>query len=522
MRANVSRRSDTLLLHDLHTHLSQERTALAEALADIAEVEERRLYLPAGYPSMFRYCVGALHLSEQAAIKRIRAARKARQFPAILGALAEGRLHLSAVVLLGPHLGPDNADELLAAATHRTRAEIEQLIARRFPRPDLPARLESIAPALGPTSTPELSPGTVESAAQVSPGTVAELTLTGTGAIENAAAHARVKPLSAERFALQLTIGKETHDKLRHVQSLLSHCLPSGDLEQVLDRALDALESQLEKRKFGATAKPRARSHRPSANPRHIPAAVKRAVWERDGGRCTFVGDSGRRCDETRFLEFDHVDPVARGGRATVAGIRLRCRAHNQYEAERTFGEGFMSAKREAARQAAAEARERKTVAETQARAAAEARAREAAEAKARAVAEAQARAAAEAQAREAARQLPARLDLDRSAERPLGVGGGLAGVEDPAPATAEQPARAEDRARAAAAEAEERADARQQARDVLAGLRELGVRADKARHIAARSETLRNVTLEERMRAALKLLSPKARHVAPGVATSA
>jgi len=81
-------------------------------------------------------------------------------------------------------------------------------------------------------------------------------------------------------------------------------------------------------------------------------------VWERDQGRCSFVGTGGRRCDARRFLEFDHVEPVARGGRATIDGMRLRCRAHNQYEAERAFGVDFMRAKREEARGAAITARE--------------------------------------------------------------------------------------------------------------------------------------------------------------------
>jgi hypothetical protein len=80
---------------------------------------------------------------------------------------------------------------------------------------------------------------------------------------------------------------------------------------------------------------------------------VKRAVWARDSGRCTFVSETGRRCPARKCLEFDHVEEVARGGEASVAGIRLRCRAHNQYQAECTFGAGFMERKREEARRAA-------------------------------------------------------------------------------------------------------------------------------------------------------------------------
>ncbi len=98
-----------------------------------------------------------------------------------------------------------------------------------------------------------------------------------------------------------------------------------------------------------ASSRPRLRQGRPAAGARYIPAHVRRAVWQRDQGRCTFVSESGRRCEARTRLEFDHVTEVARGGEATVGGIRLRCRAHNQYQAEQTFGAGFMRRKREAA-----------------------------------------------------------------------------------------------------------------------------------------------------------------------------
>jgi hypothetical protein len=80
-------------------------------------------------------------------------------------------------------------------------------------------------------------------------------------------------------------------------------------------------------------------------------------VQERDGGRCAFVSEAGKRCAETRFLQFDHIDPVARGGEATGENLRLVCSAHNRYAAERVFGAEFMSRKREEARRARREAR---------------------------------------------------------------------------------------------------------------------------------------------------------------------
>jgi hypothetical protein len=146
---------------------------------------------------------------------------------------------------------------------------------------------------------------------------------------------------------------EEAHEELLYVQALLGHALPSGDVAEVFRRALHVLRQHLEKAKFAKSERPSAQ--RGAAKGRHIPAAVRRAVWERDGGRCTFVSAKGKRCNSRTRVEFDHVEPVARGGKATFSGIRLRCRAHNQYAAALVFGDEFMRAKRQAGRDKAEE-----------------------------------------------------------------------------------------------------------------------------------------------------------------------
>src|SRR5437763_6069592 len=108
----------------------------AATLALLAEVDTRKLYLPAGYGSMCDYCVHARHMSRARALKRIRVARAGRDVPAIFAAIAEGRLGLSAVLLLAPHLTPELApglaDELLAAASDKRNEEIEEFLRTRF------------------------------------------------------------------------------------------------------------------------------------------------------------------------------------------------------------------------------------------------------------------------------------------------------------------------------------------------------------------------------------------------------
>ena len=283
--------------------------------------------------------------------------------------MAEGRLHLAAVCLLAPHLTAENAAGLIRAATHRAKFEIEAMLARSFSAAGLPAALRVVRAIPCPLlQEPAPAPGGEAGSedGQLAPGQVhGDDSQLAPGQVDGTAAGS-----PAEHYLLQLTIGRATQEKLRYAQSLLSHALPSGDVAQVLDRALDALIGQIERRRFGAGARVEgngtARPSRPRAaggGSRYIPVRVRRAVWERDGGRCTFVSARGHRCQAQRFLEFDHVVPVARGGTSTAEGLRLRCRAHNQYEADRVLGSGFMGRKRHETRPAAAGTRGRTALA---------------------------------------------------------------------------------------------------------------------------------------------------------------
>jgi 5-methylcytosine-specific restriction endonuclease McrA len=360
--------SDPDLLSHFKQLITRDRATTAELLDCLAEIDRRQLYRAAGYPSMFVCCVREYGMSEDMAYKRIRAARTARRFPSVLAMINDGRLHLTAVVLLTPYLTRENAKELLAEAIRKTKTEIEELLARRFPRPDLPTRLTRIASRgvanaqlvpepvcmtlseQAPRSEPLGSAVAAESHGAVEPnprpaacGGSAQLVP------ESVSAPPKIVPTSAERFGAQLSFGRETYELLSHVQCLLGHPVPTQDLAQVFHDALEAYARELEKRKYGATSCPRPRQRSQSRDPRYIPQRVKREVWKRDGARCTYVSDSGRRCEARFDLEFDHIEPIARGGESTTANLRLRCRAHNQLEAECVFGAGFMEAKRDAA-----------------------------------------------------------------------------------------------------------------------------------------------------------------------------
>jgi 5-methylcytosine-specific restriction endonuclease McrA len=349
---------DHVLLRDLATLVSQDRATTATLLAHIAEVDERKLYRPAAYPSMYLYCVRELRMSEDTEYRRIGVARTARRFPAIFPALADGRLNLTAVLLLTPYLTQQTANDLLAEAANKSKAEIELLLAQRFPRLDLPTLIQAIA---APGASDELPARPDETNdAQLALERVGGLALqqvpisAASSALQlvpdrvDLPSRAKLAPLSPGRFAWQVTVDQETQDLLRYAQLLLSHAVPSGDVATVLKQALGTLVQQLEKQKFAKCT--RTRPRRSHANGRYVPAEIRRTVWQRDGGQCTFVSEKGKRCEAHDRLEFDHIDPVARGGQTTADRMQLRCRAHNQYTADCTFGAGFMREKREEAR----------------------------------------------------------------------------------------------------------------------------------------------------------------------------
>ena len=347
--AIASELSDQDLLAGLTVLAGKEREATVELLAHLAALDVRpSVYAAEGHGSLFTYCTQVLHLSEDAACNRIHAARACRRFPIILDLLATGALSVTTVRLLREHLTPENLEAVLARACGHSRREIDVLVAELAPRPDVPSSVRKL-PTAAPVPLPTLA---VTSAPPV---TLPVEVVVASHELDRpisppvtAARRPIVEPTSPERYRVQFTVGKETHDKLRRLQDLLRREIPNGDPAAIFDRAVALLLEKVERQKLGAAARPRCSpSIRPGTdkeasriNPesRDIPRHVKRGSSQRDEGQCGFVAPNGQRCRERTFLEFHHVVPYARGGPATVDNISLRCRRHNQYEAELVFG----------------------------------------------------------------------------------------------------------------------------------------------------------------------------------------
>ncbi len=340
--ASLHQLPDAALVAQVKQLIGRERGVTAEIVAHLAELDTRDVHLRHGRSSLYVYCRDVLGLSEWEAYNRIEVGRAARRFPVILDLLGNGAVSFTAVRLLAPHLTADNHREILEAARGKTKSEVEKMVAGLSPRPDVGFSVRRIGEAKSPTHV------TVTVAESTDPGgdapsVAGDLPPAETPPVFPAVqpapspANRPVTPLSPDRYKLQLTISGETVEKLRLAQDMLGHAIPSGDEAAVLDRALSALLAELARRKFAETSKPgRSRQRTPGA--RTPSAAVKRTVWVRDLGRCAFIATGGRRCNERRFVEFHHVDPHALGGEASVDGIQLRWRRHNDYEGRLYFG----------------------------------------------------------------------------------------------------------------------------------------------------------------------------------------
>jgi HNH endonuclease len=321
--------SDDELLQRLAALLKASRRVEAVLVVHIGEVDGRRLYAREAEPSMFAYCTGRLGLSDHEAYLRITVARASRERPLLLAMLADGRLHLSGIAKLVPHLTQENTSTLLQRASGRSTRQIEELVASIAPIRDAPSVVRRLP---RPASTPSAPASTAPPVGSVAGPTVS-------------APRAAPPPqaLSPDRFRIQFTASTAFCSKLDRLRDLLRPSIPDGSVEAILDRAVTELVGRLEARRFGVTSKPRAGGAERAGDPfRYIPMDVRRAVFARDEGRCRFVGPAGVRCPARRRLEYHHVEPYARGGKASIANIQLMCRTHNAHLAERDFGDAHM------------------------------------------------------------------------------------------------------------------------------------------------------------------------------------
>lgn len=287
--------SNNELLSRLERFVEEERERMHSFLAWLGEADRRKCLEDLGYTSTFDYCVRRLKLSHDEAYRRIHAARAAVTRPQILAALADGQLTLTAVSKLAPFVRRFDAPDLIARAEGKTSRQLEEMLAPLRPEPEKRDLVRIIA-------VPRSGPG-----------------LTG------------MTPRLRADFSFQGSL--KLRDALDRIRDLLSHKYPKGSYDEVLFEVADDYLKRHDPERGLRGRLP------PVKGGSSIAAGIRRAVWERDGARCTFVGPTGVRCETRRFLEFDHVRPRALGGKDTVSNLRLLCRAHNDSERRRILGD---------------------------------------------------------------------------------------------------------------------------------------------------------------------------------------
>lgn len=343
---DLGRLSDAELLQGLRELAARERGTTAEFLRYLSEADRRpQAVTQAGYPSLFDFCVRDLGLAESTAYQRVKAARLLRSKPRLLDLLTRGEINLSNLCLIAPHL--DDRPELLEEIRRKPKREVEMLLAALATPGDVPDRIRAL-----PTRKrrQEADIGNEDLFSTPSPATAAQPP--GDLRLEEAqptgdrqrrggshlpscpGAGARLAP--EPRVEIRFAAGPDFLRALERLRALLWHKHPAGRLEDVI---LEAVADFIVKR--DPAREPKARSRKEASSnrgSRRIPARLRRIVWRRDGGRCTFTA-AARRCGETRGLEIDHIVPRALGGSSDDAeNLRLLCRAHNQSESRRILG----------------------------------------------------------------------------------------------------------------------------------------------------------------------------------------
>ncbi len=351
--------SDHDLVAGLQGLVSKGRKLDAEILRYIGEVDRRRLYREHACSSMFVFCTERLGMSEGAAYKRIRVARAARAIPLALESLQDGSVHLAGLHVLAPHLTDENAAAVLKRATGKSKRQIEVLVRDLAPKPDVTTTIRKASPTRPILEArPRLSPGTADKATP--------LVIASPAALERTppTKAARITPLSPARYHVNFTANEGLKRNLDKAKELAGHGVA---VESLFEQAMELLVETLEKRRLGRKERsqktpdgsnPRkpeadggaglaqAQGRSKSTTSRYLPKAIRREVFERDGGQCTYADASGRRCSERCGLHFDHIAPHAQGGENTAENLRIRCGPHNQLHADECFGSLFMAQRR--------------------------------------------------------------------------------------------------------------------------------------------------------------------------------
>ena len=355
-QAKLKGLSDRELLNHTQSLVAQERSTTLDILLHLNEVERRGLHLKLGYSSLFDYCTRRLKYSASAAGRRVQVARCVRRYPQVFELLRAREVNLSTVSLVAPILNDQNRRDVLKSIRGKSQREVEVIASQYRPPIALRDRVRPVrvrVPETAAARSPHddtIAPSKTDNRIPLS-----SYSRSGSGKTPNR--RARIE----QKLLVQFLASEAFMKKYERVRALLSNRLSDTSFENVFEALIEEFidrhspeskNRRREKRRCARSQEPRRRSTGRPANggapgahgdrSRHIPEALRDKVYERDGGRCTYVGSGGKRCRSTHALQIDHKKPFARGGKSTLSNLRLLCANHNRMAAEEAYGADFM------------------------------------------------------------------------------------------------------------------------------------------------------------------------------------
>jgi hypothetical protein len=267
------------LLFQIKQLVAQERRITAELLKLLDRAERERLYARRGYVSLYEFCVKELGYSEGAAVRRVKAMRLMNDHAEVENKIVAGSLSLSVATQLQTVL---KKGDFSLEKQREVIASVEGMSTR-----DAERKLIEVAPVI---ERPKRE----------------------------------LRPITATESVLKIVVDQSLLEKLDQLRANFSHKKPGMSYRDLLELLVNKALIKIQHRANGV-----------GEAVRYISPALKTKIRERDGGRCTYIDPlTKRRCEARHFLEFDHIKPVAHGGRATEENLRLLCRTHNQLAAE--------------------------------------------------------------------------------------------------------------------------------------------------------------------------------------------
>lgn len=284
-------KSDSELLTETRSLVSKEREIKSQILLYLKEFDSRKIYLERGFSSLFSFCMEFLGYTEAEAQRRISACRLLNELPEIEGKIESGELSLTAISQAQSYFKSQNLD---ASGKMEVLTLLENKSTRQCER-----ELIKLNPEILPTRTEEQ------------------------------------RLLTQDHVEIKVILDSKTVAKLEKLKQLFSH-EPEMNLPKLIDKMADLM---LQKKDL--TLKSGRSQKVPGAREvtRYIPAKIRREVMIRDNQECQFQDTlTGRKCRSNFRLQFEHVQPFAKGGKNEPKNLQILCAGHNKLRAMREFG----------------------------------------------------------------------------------------------------------------------------------------------------------------------------------------